>query len=156
MLKNNIVIRNIDFDNFDEVIACAKIHNNMPNSWDSSFINTEQDDKWLADKIVCHKDNPDTLYLVAIGNNNNLVGIQWTLASVQHNRMVGNITSIWVEPGYRNSTIAKKLNQKTEEWATKKGVQILEAHIHQNNYRVLKLSKMIGYKPSFIKIEKWL
>jgi len=156
MLKNSIVFRNIDFDNFDEVIACAKIHNNMPTFWDSSFKNTEQDDHWLAEKIICNKNNLDTLYLVAIGNDNNIVGIEWTTVNVQHNRMVGNITSIWVEPSCRNSIIAKKLNQKTEQWAITKGVQVLEAHIHQNNSKVLKLSKMMGYKSSFIKIAKQL
>ncbi|OFZ46927.1 MAG: hypothetical protein A2381_03775 [Bdellovibrionales bacterium RIFOXYB1_FULL_37_110] len=148
------IIREIDFANFSEVMSCAKIHNNMPISWDSSFKNTKQDDKWLAEKIFSNKDNADTLYLVALNDNNNIIGIQWTIVNVQHNKKVGNIISIWVAPNCRNSIIAKKLNQKTEAWAKTKDVQILEAHIHKNNFKVLKLSALMGYKSSFIKIEK--
>ena len=154
MAKLNTV-REIDFENYDEVIACARIHNNMPTLWESSFRNTEEDDKWLADKIASNKNNPDTLYLIAI-ESCNIIGIQWTIVNIQHNRKVGNVISIWVRPDYRDSIIAKKLNEKTEEWAKKKEVQILEAHIHKNNQKVLKLSELMGYKSSFIKIEKRL
>lgn len=151
-----IKLREINFDSEDEIKSLVKLHNGMPSLWDENYSNSKEADDKLIERIKGDRDNNEVLYLVAENQSGKIVGIEWIKVKDKNSKVKAYIESIWVDESYRNSMVARRMNQEVEKWAKKHQAESISAHIHAGNPKVRKLVALMGYEEQVIRVSKKL
>ena len=153
-MEDHINVRNINFDNSDEVKKVALIHEEMPKLWNPEYNLSPAELDERIELIKTHGNNDDFIYLVGLSDDGEIVAIEWGEVKEIHNEKAVYISSIWVDDNFRGTRVVKLLNAKLENWAKTRGANFISIDVHYNNERMIKLAQLFGYKPRFVELIK--
>lgn len=153
-MKGNINVRNVNFDNNDEVKKIALIHEEMPKQWNPEYKLSLSELDERVELIRTHENNDDFLYLVGLSDDGKIIAIEWGEVKRNYNKKSVYISSIWVDDNFRGTKVAKLLNRELESWAKFRGANFVFIDVHYNNERMIKLAQLFGYRPRFVELIK--
>ena len=113
-MEDHINVRNINFDNSDEVKKVALIHEEMPKLWNPEYNLSPAELDERIELIKTHGNNDDFIYLVGLSDDGEIVAIEWGEVKEIHNEKAVYISSIWVDDNFRGTKVVKLLNKELE------------------------------------------
>lgn len=150
-----ILFRNVDRTNLNELRKIAEIDVTIPRLFDSNFQVNEQTVMATID-LLQNKIKEDEFFELAMFKEE-IVGYHVVKKiSYTDGKIAGSVYSIWVDEKFRRKGIATKLKQHAEAWARENKLHHIATHVHKENAKMLALNEKQGFELAFYQLRKKL
>jgi GNAT superfamily N-acetyltransferase len=149
--RESVQIRDVNFEDGDELMQLALLYVSVPLSWDSTYVYTEDTIQKNHDWLLAKRDSLKCL-LVTAGDR--IVGIH--ILYKDKASLECFIKTLWLESNYRGQGLGSKLKLLGEAWAVQQGATTLVTHVMTGNPSMLEMNLRKGFKPVKMELAKSL
>jgi ribosomal protein S18 acetylase RimI-like enzyme len=140
----SLIYRRLNFSCPLEVRYIADVDTLIPLMFEPDFNRPEQ---MLLDRVESlSKMLEDDFAEVAEGPGAQIVGFHIIKKGSFFGRVVGNVSTLWVDPQFRQQGIARTLKERAEVWAQKEKLYCLYSSTFATNEPMLKLNSKMGFE----------
>ncbi|MFA7243919.1 MAG: GNAT family N-acetyltransferase [Patescibacteria group bacterium] len=109
------------------------------------------------EKLTERIKSPDDIVLLVEKESKNigiLIGSTWADPTIKDHKLVAELSSLYIDEGFRGEGIGSELIEKCIAWAKEKGAERLTLNVAAVNDAALSLYKKYGFNDYYMKLKK--
>ena len=135
----------LDFDNQDEVMRAAEIHESAPINWKPGFVVADSRIHECAISLKKCADDAAVFVLTARSQSKEIIGFHWLDIVEKYGEKSGHIRSLWTSTKHRNRGIAGELKRHGEDWARLQGAKFITTEVFYANKKMIEYNLKLGF-----------
>lgn len=141
-----------------EVGAVVLHHERSPLEWDASHVvedvRIERSIETLSGPALAN--GRESWVMVALAASGELVGSHWLYVEGELEYRAVTIVSLYVDPRFRRTGVARKLKEAGEEWARASGAREIRTTVSLVNEKMIALNEGLGFQRNMLLMKKRL
>lgn len=141
----DIVYGRLNFEDADEILSAARIHESAPLNWNPKYIvRDEHVQNWVRFLEKAALD-PAIFVVSAKTQAGEIIGLHWLQLIEKYNAKCAHIQTLWVSEDYRGSGIGKELKRRGEQWARSVGAKFVVTEVFYANRKMIDYNVKLGF-----------